>query len=180
MKLIRLIILLVLISFLFPLSQVGVPEGISVVNDFNSEKFLGKWYQVVRIDNVRKRLRLVEASVTYVKNDDGSIKVINQGYNIKRKKWTSIEGKIYLADEPNVASLKANFVGPFYRSYNVIKLDPDYQVAMLTSYDKKYFWIFARTPDVDESQIEAYIQQAKEWGFATDKMVRVPHGVYQK
>jgi len=179
LKILGVISLLLSLCFLGACAKLGVPQGLTVINDFDSEKFLGTWYEIARLDH-REERNLSEVRATYAKRSDGGISVLNQGYNTKKKKWVSIEGKAYQTGQSNEASLKVSFFGPFYGSYNVIKLDAEYQMAMLTSYDKKYFWILARDTNVDEAMLQSYIQQAKDWGFATDQLIRVQHGVQQK
>ncbi len=68
-----------------------------------------------------------------------------------------------------------SFFGPFYGGYNVIELDPDYQLSLVTSYNHDYLWILARSPNPPKANVDALIAKAKAkgLGFATDQLIWV-------
>jgi apolipoprotein D and lipocalin family protein len=66
-----------------------------------------------------------------------------------------------------------SFFGPFYGSYVVFKLDPDYQHALVSGPNRSYLWLLSRTPTLPQSTIDAYVATAAEAGFATDKLIFV-------
>ena len=45
-----------------------------------TEKYLGKWYEIVRLDHSFER-GLSKVTAEYSLNDNGSVKVINRGYS---------------------------------------------------------------------------------------------------
>ena len=73
-------------------SCVGIPDGVTAVQNFNKDKYLGKWYEIARFD-FRFERNLDNTTAQYSINPDGSIKVLNQGYNYIKKEWDSAEGK---------------------------------------------------------------------------------------
>ena len=55
------------------------------VDNFNKEKYLGKWFEIARFDySFEKNLNNITAE--YSLNKNGTIKVINRGYNFKKDK----------------------------------------------------------------------------------------------
>jgi len=44
---------------------------------------------------------------------------------------------------------------------------------MVTGPDRSYFWILSRTPQLPKETLEALIENAKQLGFATDKIIFV-------
>jgi len=42
---------LFLLSILLLAGCMGIPQGVTVVDDFSLDRFLGTWYEVARIDN---------------------------------------------------------------------------------------------------------------------------------
>ena len=170
---------LVLLSSLLLTSCMGVPENVTVVERVNATQYLGTWYEIARLDHSFER-DLEKVSATYTLKDDGGIKVLNRGYNIKTKKWKEAEGKAYFVDAPNAdktntGKLKVSFFEPFYGAYNIIALDAKYQHVMICGPDKTYLWILARTPQLAEPIKQDLIAQAKALGFATDKLIYVKH-----
>ena len=169
------IIFILLLSLLAACT--GVPDNVKVV-EFDPDQYLGKWYEVVRLDHSFER-NLEQVTATYSKRDDGGLKVINRGYNANKKEWKEAEGKAYFIEKPMtgkpaVGKLKVSFFGPFYGAYNIIELDkPYYNYAMICGPDKSYLWILSRTPQLPYPIKQHLISQAKELGFDTDKLIYV-------
>jgi len=164
--------LMLLISMLF-VSCVSIPENISPVTDFDLERYLGTWYEIARLDHSFER-GLEKVTAHYSIRDDGGIKVVNRGFNPKKKKWKEATGKAYFVDDPKIGRLKVSFWGPFYGGYNIIDLDKkDYSYSLLCGPDKSYLWILSRTPDMEEPLKSRLINKAKALGFETDKLIFV-------
>jgi apolipoprotein D and lipocalin family protein len=151
---------------------VGTPEGITPVKNFDSAKYLGKWYEVARFDHSFEK-GLDNVSATYSMRDDGGIKVINRGYKTEKKEWSQSEGKAYFVETPDTGYLKVSFFGPFYGSYVVFDLDPAYQVSMVTGNDKSYLWILSRTPTIDDATKKRLVDKAQALGYETGKLIWV-------
>jgi apolipoprotein D and lipocalin family protein len=62
-------------------------------------------------------------AATYSLVDDGSVRVLNRGYDPERKLWKEALEKARLTSAPDVGQLKVSFFGPFYGGYNIIELD---------------------------------------------------------
>jgi apolipoprotein D and lipocalin family protein len=157
----------------------GVPENVKVVESVNASKYLGTWYEIARLDQSFER-GLEKITANYSLKDDGGIKVLNRGYNVKDKKWQEAEGKAYFVDAPNAdktntGKLKVSFFGPFYGAYNIIELEANYQHVMVCGPDKSYLWILSRTPQLAEPIKQELVAKAKALGFETDKLIYVKH-----
>ena len=156
----------------------GTPDNVKVVQNFDIDQYLGKWYEVVRLDQSFER-DLEQVTATYSKRDDGGLKIINRGYNPLKKEWQEAEGKAYFDDKATAGKqangkLKVSFFGPFYGAYNIIELDkPYYNYAMVCGPNKSYLWILSRTPQLPYPIKQHLISQAKELGFNTDKLIYV-------
>lgn len=164
----------VLSSIILLMSCTGIPKGLSVVENFEADKFLGTWYEISRLDHKEER-NLQQVSATYTKREDGGIRVLNKGFDTKKQAWKSIEGKAYFNGPSDQGRLKVSFFGPFYGGYNVIKLEPDYSIAMIAGPDRKYLWILARDKVISKTKLDEYTQIAKDWGFATEQLIQVQH-----
>ena len=78
--------------------------------------------------------------------------------------------------DPQTASLKVSFFGPFFGGYHVIALDPGYRWAMVIGPTTGYLWILAREPVLDPAVRERLVAQARSVGVATDELIWVEHG----
>lgn len=162
-----------------------IPEGIHPVDDFDLDRYLGKWYELARIDHSFER-GLQRTQAEYSRNADGSIQVTNRGYNAKRGEWKISHGKAKPTVAPDVAALKVSFFGPFYGGYNVVALDADYQWAMVIGSSLDYFWILSRKPALPDGVEDRLMHQARMLGIDTQKILWVhqdgvnPTGNYKK
>lgn len=152
----------------------GMPKSVKPVNNFELDRYLGKWYEVARLDHSFER-GLDNVSATYSLNEDGSVKVLNRGWDTEDQEWSEAEGKAKFVESEDIAHLKVSFFGPFYGSYVVYYLEPDYSVALVSGYNSDYFWILSRTPTIEANQLEMYVERAKEAGFATDNLIFPNH-----
>jgi apolipoprotein D and lipocalin family protein len=149
----------------------GLPENIKPVTEFELNRYLGKWYEIARLEHSFEN-GMDNITAEYSLNNDGSVKVLNRGYLTAEQKWKQAEGVAYFMQQPDVGYLKVSFFRPFYGSYIVLDLDKTaYQYALVTSYDKSYFWILARTPHLDPQLQAELIAKAKALGFATEKLI---------
>jgi apolipoprotein D and lipocalin family protein len=110
------------------------PAGAHTVSNFNLQKYLGKWYEIARIDFKHEK-NLSNTSAEYTLNEDGTVGVINKGYNDVKGEWESATGKAKFRGSANVGELKVSFFGPFYAGYNVLAVDADYQYALVAGED---------------------------------------------
>ena len=172
MKLPRLFLLIALLALLLA-GCTGVPEGVQPVRGFDAERYLGTWHEIARLDHSFER-GLVQVTATYAKREDGGgIDVLNRGYDPVKGAWKEAEGRAYFIAEPDLASLKVSFFGPFYAGYHVIALDPDYRWALVSGYNRDYFWILSRTPALDEPTRNELVALAAAAGIAVDRLIWV-------
>ena len=151
----------------------GIPEGVTPVQDFELERFLGKWYEIARLDHSFER-GLERVSAEYALRDDGGVRVVNKGYKAPEKEWKEIEGKAYFVGGEDKGHLKVSFFGPFYSSYIVFELDEEnYQYAFISGNSTSYLWLLSRTPEVSDALLARFAARAKELGFDTDALIYV-------
>lgn len=152
---------------------VSVPENVEPVHNFNLEKYLGKWYEIARLDHSFER-GLTRVTATYSLRDDGGVKVVNRGYSEEDHAWSQAVGKAYFVKTPDVGYLKVSFFGPFYGSYVIFELDhAGYQYSVVSGPDKSYLWILARTPSISEALLHELVEKAASLGFDTQKLIFV-------
>ena len=162
------------VAVLASCSSVSIPKGATAVSPFNLEKYLGKWYEIARLD-FKYEKDLDNVTATYSLKDNGKINVDNRGYNYVKKEWKQSIGKAKLVKGPDVARLKVSFFGPFYSGYNVIALDKDYRYALVVGNNLDYMWILSREKTIPDSVKSAYLQQAKSIGYDIDALVWTKH-----
>jgi apolipoprotein D and lipocalin family protein len=151
----------------------GLPEGVEPVDGFQLDRYLGKWYEIARLDHSFER-GLQRVTAEYSLAEDGGVEVLNRGYAVADEQWQEATGKAYLVNDRDEGYFKVSFFGPFYGSYVIFELDKaHYQYAFVAGYDKSYLWLLSRTPEVDEELIERFVEKSKALGFNTDNLIYV-------
>lgn len=157
---------------LFLTGCVGVPEGITPVNNFDINRYAGKWYEVARLDHSFER-GLEQVSAEYSMRSDGGVKVINRGFDLDSNEWNEAEGKAYFVEGQDIGHLKVSFFGPFYGSYIVFELDEDEQHAFVTSSDRSYLWFLSRTKEIDDTLKQHFLETVTALGFDAKSIIFV-------
>jgi apolipoprotein D and lipocalin family protein len=154
-------------------SCVGMPEKVTPISGFQSERYLGTWYEIARLDHSFEK-GMERVSANYSLKDDGGIVVENKGFLPSKKKWKKARGKAYFVGDETVGHLKVSFFGPFYGSYVVFELDEEnYQYAFVSGPNLSYLWFLSRTPQVSPGLKELFLARAKEVGFDTEEIIFV-------
>lgn len=150
------------------------PEGLAPVAGFDAAAYLGRWYEIARIDHRFER-GLTHCEANYSLRPDGGIRVLNRGYNPAAGAWREAEGVARLRGDPAEGSLAVSFFWPFSAGYHVLAWErqaPSY--AVVCSGSRDYLWFLARERTLPPATLRALLQQAQTWGFETNRLLFVP------
>lgn len=148
----------------------SMPKNLVPVENFDLQRYLGKWYEVARFDFAFER-NMGEVTAEYSLNEDGSVRVLNKGFSYVKNEWKEAEGRARFRGDPSVGALEVSFFGPFYSGYNVIAIDNDYQYAMVGGKDYNYLWFLSRTPTMPTDVLTEYLILAESLGYNIDNLV---------
>ncbi len=149
-----------------------IPPNANAVKPFDVNLYLGKWYEIARFD-FRFEKDLNNVTAEYSLNKDGTIRVVNRGFNYKTGEWKQATGKARFVGVANEARLKVSFFGPFYSGYNVIAIDTAYTYALVAGKNLDYLWILSREKTIPATVKESYLRAAKNIGYDTSKLIWV-------
>ena len=147
----------------------SIPKGALVIQDFDQEKYLGNWYEIARMDFVFQK-NLSNTTAEYSLNEDGTIKVVNRGFNYIKNEYVAATGKVKFAGDSNEGKLKVSFFGPFYSGYNVVKIDPEYKYALVFGENRDYMWIKNKKKTIPEEVKQDYLNLAQMNGYDIKKL----------
>ena len=151
----------------------GMPEGVEPVTGFELDRYLGRWYEIARLDHSFER-GLEQVTAEYSLMDDGGVKVVNRGYSPEKDEWQEAEGKAYFVEDEDLGYLKVSFFGSFYGSYVIFELEESgYQYAFISGPDRSYLWLLARTPEVSGEVLERFMERSEALGFDLSELVMV-------
>lgn len=154
---------------------IGVPDGVTPVKEFELSNYLGKWYEIARLDHSFER-GLTRVTADYRLRDDGGVTVVNKGFDPEKKKWKTAAGKAFFVNAESEAFLKVSFFGPFYGSYIIFELDKEnYQYAFVSGPDTSYLWLLSRVPEVEKEVMDMFVLKSRALGFDVDKLIIVDH-----
>lgn len=161
-----------LVASLLLASCTGIPEGLAPVQPFELNRYLGEWHEIARLDHSFER-GLTQVTANYSLNPDGSVKVLNRGYSAKENEWEEAEGLAKMNGPADRGQLKVSFFGPFYGAYHIVKLAPDYSMALIVGPDLTYAWLLARNPMPDKTQCQAFYTEATRIGIKPESWIRL-------
>lgn len=158
----------------------SIPEGLQPVSGFEVDRYLGRWYEIARLDHSFER-NLSNVTAEYSLRDGGGIDVLNKGYDKRKGEWREIKGVGRFIGEKNLGSLKVSFFGPFWGGYHVIALDEeDYRYSMVAGPSRSYLWILSRDKMLDPTIVAELVARAKQWDFDTEKLIYVEQDMPDK
>jgi apolipoprotein D and lipocalin family protein len=150
------------------------PKGAKPVTPFDKDRYLGKWYEIARLDFYFER-HLNNTTANYSLNEDGTIRVVNRGFNVLKNVWKESVGKAKFVEDPSIGKLKVSFFGPIYGGYNVIAVDEEYQYALVAGRNLDYVWILSREPQIPERIKKWFLQEASQLGYEVKNLIWVKH-----
>lgn len=164
-------LLLLPLAAALPAACTGVPAGVTPVA-FDAERYLGTWYEIVRFDHSFER-GLEQVQATYTKREDGRIGVLNQGTESATGRVRQATGTARFLQDSSTASLGVTFQWPFEGGYHVIRLDPDYRIALVVGPNDDYLWLLSRTPTLPDATVQEWLEFAEARGWPASRAIRV-------
>ena len=141
---------------------------VTTVSNLVLDKYLGRWYEIARIDNRFER-GISNAFAEYSLNPNGTIKVVNSGVDIKTGRMKSAVGKAKTTSVPGL--LRVSFFWIFYSDYRVLAVDENYNWALVGGSSSKYLWILSRTSKLSEEDMALVISEASRRGYDTSRLI---------
>lgn len=137
---------------------------------FDINKYLGKWYEIARIENeFQPKMEKVTAQYNLIR--ENYIEIINSGYI--KDNIVNIIGRAVPTDKDT--TLKVHFSPDVYSYYNILFVDNNYQYALVSGDSKDYLWILSRTPELDKNISDKLIDIAKKQNYNVDKIFFTKH-----
>lgn len=158
-------------------------EPLAVVSAVDLSRYAGRWYEVARLPNRFEDKCASDVTAEYTQLGPERLKVVNRCRK-EDGQMTAAAGVARLADKRGANSrLKVRFAPAFlsflpfvWGDYQIIELAPDYSYALVGDPGRKYLWLLARTPQLDEGTYRKLTETAAAQGFDVSKLVRTKQG----
>jgi apolipoprotein D and lipocalin family protein len=153
-------------------------QPLQTVASVDLVRYAGTWYEIARLPMWFQR-HCVDSKASYTARPDGKIGVHNECVT-DAGTLAQADGIATIVDVSTNAKLAVTFdnffarlVGPSREgNYWIIELDPDYQVAMVGTPDRRYLWILSRTSQLDESNYHRLVTKAQQLGFPISSLIK--------
>lgn len=148
------------------LAQQKEPKTVDYVD---LKKYAGLWYEVAKIPNRFQSHCVKGTTAKYTFKDNGEIEVINSCID-EDGELDKTEGLARVVDKKSNAKLEVSFFSilgwrPVWGDYWIIGLDENYQWAIVGTPTRKYGWILARQPELDNETLEKIYSILKDQGY---------------
>ncbi|BDM64644.1 hypothetical protein NFHSH190041_20960 [Shewanella sp. NFH-SH190041] len=168
--------ILLLVTFSLLLNGCTVMDRkVDVVTPFTLSPYLGKWYEIARLDHsFEQGLTKVTAEYSLSPEDPGLIRVINRGYRQEDDRWQQAHGRAHFWDSDQVGRFKVAFFRPFYGAYqihDIISYQGRYIAALVIGPDIDYVWILSRTPELSDAVAKRFLAKLEQLGVDTSALI---------
>lgn len=155
-------------------------QDLATVSNFELEKYLGTWYEIARLPMKHQPKDSTDISAVYSLKEDGKVRVQNRCLDENRELDEAIaEGTV--VDAAN-GKLEVSFLPeglrwiPFTKGdYWVLKIDPNYQTALVGEPNRKYLWILHRDTTLDAATKQEYLRYAESLGYDLTDLIDTVH-----
>lgn len=144
-------------------------NNLKPITGFDVNKYTGTWHEIARLPNSFEK-NLVDVTAQY-QLEGNRLRVINSGLDTLKNNRSYSKGIAKFVGNKQTAELKVSFFRPFFGAYKVIRLEPDYSIALVVSDNYKYLWILARTKTIPQEKLNEYLAFIKQAGFDTQKLI---------
>lgn len=149
-----------------------------VVWSVDLARYAGTWYEIARLPMWFQR-HCVDSKAIYTSRSDGTIGVHNECLTDDGG-MAMAKGVATVVDTKTNARLKVvfdNWVARLFGSskngnYWILDLDHDYRAALVGTPDRRYLWILARSPHLDNVTFQRLVSKGRDLGYAVDELIR--------
>lgn len=134
---------------------------------------MGDWYVIANIPYFAERDKVATLD-RYALRADGridNIYVFRKGFDRPQQQYDAIATPVPGSGN---AHWKVQFVWPFKADLLVLEVAPDYQWALIGHPSRKYAWVFAREPAMDEARYRELAARLARFGYDPAELRRVP------
>jgi len=147
---------------------------LDTVEAVDLDRYMGQWYVIANIPYFGERGNVAGQAI-YRQRDDGrmdDIYLYRDGSFDEPQE--QLDGVAWVVDERTNARWKVRFFWPFTFDYYIVDLDDEYQWSLVGHPSRKYAWIMAREPQMDEALYQRLLTRFEDLGFESSALLKVP------
>ncbi|MEJ7685754.1 MAG: lipocalin family protein [Variovorax sp.] len=153
---------------------------LQVVAPVDLNRYAGLWHEQARLPNRFQKQCIGPVTAEYALMPDGTVEVRNRCVREDGSFDESVGSArtVPVAGQPGAGRLEVRFAPEWlswlpavWGDYWILKLDRDYQVALVGTQNRKYLWVLSRVPRLDDALLDAELAYARSLGFDVDKVM---------
>ena len=149
-------------------------ETMKTVNYVDLEKYMGDWYVIANIPTFIEK-NATNAIESYKLSSDGIIHTTFSFYEGSPEGEKKIyRPKGFVFNKETNAEWRMQFLWPFKMPFLIIELDEDYSYTVIGYPSKKYVWIMARDPQMEEKRYNLILDNLSKIGYDISLIQKVP------
>ncbi len=151
----------------------SVPDKpLPTVETLDVPRYMGRWYEIAKLPS-RFQASCASDTVARYRLSGQGVEVLNACRRADGS-VSSISGRATAEPGSGGARLRVTFFWPISGDYWVLAVDPSYETALVGTPSRKYAWVLARKPTLDDAQLQALLARAQALGFDRSAFVRTP------
>jgi apolipoprotein D and lipocalin family protein len=154
---------------------------VTTVASVDLDRYAGEWFEIARFPNRFQEKCAGEVKAVYARRPDGRVDVTNT-CRTSDGATTAARGVARVVDQATRSKLKVRFAPavlsflPFvWGDYWILELASDYSHAVVGEPDRKYLWVLARSPKMDDSTLAGILERVKQQGYDVSALIRTEH-----
>jgi apolipoprotein D and lipocalin family protein len=153
-------------------------EDLPTVASVDLSRYAGTWYEIARLPMWFQR-HCVDSKAVYTVRSDGQVGVHNECMTDDGG-LAMADGVATVVDAKTNARLMVVFDNWFARlfgssregNYWILDLDPEYRTVLVGTPDRRYLWILARAPQIDDATYRKLVHLARGFGYPVEQLIR--------
>ena len=141
-------------------------------------RYAGTWHEIARLPMWFQR-HCVDSKAVYTVRSDGRVGVHNECVTDDGG-LAEADGVATVVDTKTNARLMVVFDNWFARlfgssregNYWILDLDPEYRTVLVGTPDRRYLWILARAPQIDDATYRKLVHLARGFGYPVEQLIR--------
>jgi apolipoprotein D and lipocalin family protein len=141
-------------------------------------RYAGSWYEIARLPMWFQR-HCVDSKAVYQVRSDGQVGVHNECVTDDGG-LAAADGVATVVDTKTNARLMVVFDNWFARwlgssregNYWILDLDPEYRTVLVGTPDRRYLWMLARAPQIDDETYRKLVHLARGFGYPVEQLIR--------
>ena len=136
------------------------------------QRYLGKWYIIANVPYFAEKGKV--ASYFDIQMSGDTLLDVYVGQDGFDKPPGTFTMKDYVVPGTGNAVWRESPLWPFYFSYLVVYVDPDYKTALVGYPGHGYAWVMSREPRMDDATYQALLTRFTAAGYDVTKLRKVP------